>query len=919
MTIDPTSTPPGGVDPTSSTESTESTGTSGSTGTTPSPQVNTQDTISSSAGEVRRLSIGEYAATISAPQLKLKEIIDEIDKTLHLKGKDLLKYLEQRAEDARQVKNDIKNGTPELINLETSQNVKIDQMNATSTAFVGTPPAQNSLQADQDAVNTMNQAITQFNNGQITAEQFELAVNNYNAYAAARNPQIANYNAQVDSYNTGSQTDLARINELRALLNLPPIDNTAAPVQPLQTITPNAQQPPPPAPPVPNYTAPVAALPAPTGSVKILTDYDTAEVPDVSTSLDNVYKPLVDQIDQSISTLRKQKELNDAFNEKINRIKRSKKIYRPDAYLYSFGNVSSGGSQASSIGLGSMLTKLDHSNLQGIMSQAIYKASLQNYDQETHNEATLELNRTSLQFVQGNALAAAIDGNRGLSLDAALGENVTNNLSDIDGQVTSIINTDLQGNASLQGALSGGAKLSALLLTTAQIANSLNAPGLFDQVLGQAVPGALEKLGPPSPGLLIQGTLADAGFIGTLQKDLEKIALSLGISPTVVGPALENAVVNALNSDSKVAPDALYQVFRDGLLASGLKEDQADALANSAILKIVGETPNPYVTDEELEASISASALNAAIRKTSSQQRSQTLSDQLQAQLVRERINQDTEEVSNLKKEINKAFQKLLDVNKDDISGSIEVANRLAQNARQEQIARDHINKSNLNQDILQSSLADEIIKNTAIASDQANRYASEVLAKSIQEVAEGNSEAALRSHIQNQLIRSGLLNSNQAREAAANLQIEFNNPNAPASITDLGAGSVLSDGELTAQIRNRAIALGADTATANKLAANFSITNPLSITNQIQQQIKHVEGETGIPNISESIVQNARSLNNPLHESVTNLNDITNRLMDPANTFAVQSSLENSRALPGSSLTPSMEGGFQQTISIPV
>ncbi len=118
--------------------------------------------------------------------------------------------------------------------LISSYNSGVASDNANSTTI------NNAANTFNTAYNTFQEQTTQYNNGQISAQEYaqdqatyntalvtyNTAVNNYNIYAAGRNGTIDAYNNSVSAYNAQVEQNnsaLASINQERAALGLPPI------------------------------------------------------------------------------------------------------------------------------------------------------------------------------------------------------------------------------------------------------------------------------------------------------------------------------------------------------------------------------------------------------------------------------------------------------------------------------------------------------------------------------------------------------------------------------------------------------------------------------------------------------------------------------------------------------------------------
>ncbi len=160
------------------------------------------------------------------------------------------------------------------VNLNTQQNSQISAENTAIDAYnsavtsTQVPPGEDAAQ-----IATMNQAITNFNNGSITETQFNTAVAQYNIYFSGRNaalaPDLTTYNASVANFQgqvDANNAIIEQLNSTGAQAGIPPLplqDDVPSLAQtfPLQSPAPL----PLPIPLIPNPVSPsdIAALPPP--------------------------------------------------------------------------------------------------------------------------------------------------------------------------------------------------------------------------------------------------------------------------------------------------------------------------------------------------------------------------------------------------------------------------------------------------------------------------------------------------------------------------------------------------------------------------------------------------------------------------------------------------------------------------------
>lgn len=167
-----------------------------------------------------RITIGQFAAALGQSILNSHDAIRNGDLT------DLFtnaKLAQNKLADAFAF---LLNQLLQLNNIGTAANAAVNQSNADIQAMKDAIAALNAgadiTSTDASAVNSLNNAIADYNNGDIDAATYNAAVATYNNYANARNATIsgalATYNAAVDTFNTAAAADNNNTSQLNTTI-----------------------------------------------------------------------------------------------------------------------------------------------------------------------------------------------------------------------------------------------------------------------------------------------------------------------------------------------------------------------------------------------------------------------------------------------------------------------------------------------------------------------------------------------------------------------------------------------------------------------------------------------------------------------------------------------------------------------------
>lgn len=234
------------------------------------------------------IDIGTYMDNTLIPASQLRQTLHSIEAST---GKES-RALALNQFDAATALSVLKSRMIELINewrtLVNTQNAQISQQNSNIAAYnnqvqITMPYTIGSLSSDQYNTNQMNQAITDYNAGSITAVQFNVVATSYTNYVSSRNATLsslaASYNPTATTFNNQVQANNQTITHLNAQfesVGLPPIavetDSAAmAKVLPSQSLAPLPT--PIPSLPDPSPLATLATIPAVPTTDSLLTLY----------------------------------------------------------------------------------------------------------------------------------------------------------------------------------------------------------------------------------------------------------------------------------------------------------------------------------------------------------------------------------------------------------------------------------------------------------------------------------------------------------------------------------------------------------------------------------------------------------------------------------------------------------------------
>lgn len=217
------------------------------TTTTTTAPATTTDTLEASAVTSKHFSLLNYLASVDIPSLanQLQSYKNELA-TLE-KSTEYYNYI---ADEMVNYQGNIE----QLIQLDQLQQALVNMANELNKTISETF-SQDQINMDNTQINALNDAtqtylaaVTAFENGDITQEEFDqaaqdynTAVDAYNSYATTRNEQLQAYNTQADAYNAFLEENFDTINAGRSAAGLPPLtlEELQAPIVPLMPTVPN--------------------------------------------------------------------------------------------------------------------------------------------------------------------------------------------------------------------------------------------------------------------------------------------------------------------------------------------------------------------------------------------------------------------------------------------------------------------------------------------------------------------------------------------------------------------------------------------------------------------------------------------------------------------------------------------------------
>lgn len=694
----------------------------------------------------------------------------------------------------------------------------------------------NDFGADQAATDTMNQAITDFNDGSITEAEFNSAVSVYNAYASAHNMQayVTSYNAAADSYNAQVVAFNATA-EATNLLN----EQTGLPPIPLETPLPSGTLPT--ATTSPPATIPIALIPDPPS---VIPNVDpTVEQGSFNDLLDNSgFEDYVDDLMEALGITNDKLFTAEAFRDlnvftHKNLLDVQNPPYETESYIQDEDKgstpSSTGGGVASGNGYASLALGMSANGLPRVLGTNLFSAAMKDTGVPLYLSDIMALSNAAIGQTAGlvsaapGVLAIGDVGLKGLSgaipsvkMMVALGfANVIRGLitgQQLSGVVGNLLSTNGVSDADmvkLTKTLTAGFQLSLIQQAILQVANALGLPGSVAQIIGNmsGIPN-LDSVVGSAANANINDILANEHQIGFLK---DALTAQLGASqPTLDGlkasQIINDVIDRAIAQGPYDSPNAFSEVVKNELIKEGLTEDAAISSSLQASAYLDDELSSDYLDQSITNQGIGQSILKADLVTQDAIKAAVQNSDLLsEAQTVRD---------------VRDGLIKQLTLQGLTFADALKKANELAEAITGVKLAQE-FSAQVLDQSTLQKSLQEGLARvggNPGLAGS-----ITQLLAES-----RINSVAEARQRIFDELTAAGLTYA-EAHSVTGSAIIARQDQDA---FLRLGATSVLSAGEVSERIQAEAYALlrnSLDNPTAMSVAQQLALAVVGPPTNQ--------------------------------------------------------------------------------------
>jgi hypothetical protein len=493
------------------------------------------------------------------------------------------------------------------------------------------------LPDDQNWTDTMNQAISDYNQGLLTDTQFNQIATQYNQYVQTRNNEIQPYindvNAAINTFANNQAANNAKIEELNAIgakIGIPPLPDLNGST--LQTLLPTQASAP--------LTIPVAQLP----QREAMSPVPTVGVMSFSDLMANYYEPIFSAQMIALTLNNVKNDLGQAFLDQQKYLL-GKTRYDANAFIDKtpqlfFGSSEGGVSQSGGVAVGIMSAGLDAKGMIGQLSQGIYLGALKGFNEQmTQNQMdSLRLSVTVRLSEMGlNAALPTLQTLAPLSTpptSETLGIAYGATFSDIVAQFVKsdalrqtaeeFVNKEFAGKFDAQqqqqftDQLTAGLRLSFLERALIVQAQSLGLPGLPQQILGNTA-GAPEAATAAAGDLTTQDVVNNPLSLAFIKTQLSgSLVQQQGVpqsdAQAQVNLAVNQAIVQAATDQSGDIDQAdLRSKLIKTLSAALIPQATAEQLANQTIQLLQREqqaTPalNPAVLNQDrLEDTVAAS------------------------------------------------------------------------------------------------------------------------------------------------------------------------------------------------------------------------------------------------------------------------------------------------------------------------
>lgn len=470
---------------------------------------------------------------------------------------------------------------------------------------------------DQAAIDALNQAIQDYNNGVIDQDQYNEAVATYQAYFDGRNPTLTDaettYNDQVDTYNQQVDALNAQIdenNKLATKLGLP-----LTPHIPYANHATNIQLPP--AQTVPPATIPIDTVldrPAPLGHLASI-----PPPPTNTTLMQTIYQPSQEAAMTSLAALQDIQDLNAAYILLINYYLAGKVPYLANAFINKNPVTAAGtaATAASGSSLNGMVLGLQSGGIERVLSLGQYKLDTLQTSRSIPPRVFDLINANTVNLLGKVGLFASLPATNilGEKLNLIPPESPVVGLSVGFGFLKGLVGAissdgfknDLQGfinNALSEAGLTGQGLIDTTNVLTSSTTMALLQIGLVQAALSLQSPGLVSQFLANVEGLPEGAAVLASSSNGTQLNDVIQNPLSLaqisssvaarfggGIDEATISKALGNVLAESNTNNPSVLAGPLSQEFQQ----QGLSTQQADVLSQLAVAELTGSANLPFL------------------------------------------------------------------------------------------------------------------------------------------------------------------------------------------------------------------------------------------------------------------------------------------------------------------------------------
>lgn len=535
-------------------------------------------------------------------------------------------------------------------NAYNQDNTNINTANSSITAY------NNQTLADQTAINNLNAAINNYNDGSLSKADLQIAINTYNAYAAARNSSavVTNANSAINTFNNNTNG----INSQVALVNQELQNGGVGPLPGQQaygsttTLMPTGVTFS--GPPMTTLSTTISNLPAVTNTMEPNGGGDGSGL---ATSLfTSFYNLFSTQFALTARILKSQ----SAYQGFVQFILQGNRPYIPTAFYTPTPRVNSdsgggGIGQGSGVSLTALITSLSNPLATAIIQQTIYSSQLSSEESPSPTAISQQLEYLRLRLLsqiglQGGpstlhllagrlpyldlesspvALAAGI-GVAGETAQAVATGSIQTGIQAILSQAYPNLST--QNLNQLTAQLTASSELFLLGAGLFQLGQALQTPQLFGQVLS-TLPSANQLGIVNAPSSASNGL--SAADVTALKESLSQSLIaeqnvSQSVAQQIAGQAINASVVNGqLDQQSLI----------NALIQSGADSQRAISAANQAYSYLQSEIISRRISDDTISRNLlNNSILSNELVQTLTANQSNVTNGQLRDQLAQQFI-----------------------------------------------------------------------------------------------------------------------------------------------------------------------------------------------------------------------------------------------------------------------------------------